>query len=395
MVQPDEGVLVFYHFAGQRRDDDALEYIQPESTGSEHDTNTRDRLTYLFPLLPASESKKKRRFNFVVKILTFKRKGGTSDEIMERVGSSLFDSFGKRTKFMLYRPTDNAFVEEDGPDLEKKTLLLLHDAFSETIGSFENLLHQRRWLQEISGSKGVYEQIVGFDRGTIFEGLDENRLKLISLLRENRFTNPVDVLAIGQGSLLLKELITNEDSMRVLNIRRAIALASSNGVGLMRKYHLARFLTYMRYFSPIFTPWNAFISALAQHSAQFVLKLPGLSCLQPENVKELMYRRIAFDSEVAILPVVGKFNVGRADHKFFRRLDERGLVSLYRRFWGPKHDWIPHFSREVDAGPARLPFRVGKIDPMCHTFDNVKDPFDLTSPGVLEYIEMFVRSPSS
>ena len=393
MVPPDEGALVFYQFAGRRRDDDTLEYIQPESTDDAHDTNQRDRLTYLFSLLPPSGNNKMRRFNFVVKILTFKRNGRSSGEVLERVGSRLFDSFGKRTKFMIYRPGNNVFVEEDRPDFDKKTLLLLHGTFSETIGSFDNLLHERDWIQKMAGAGGVYEQIVGFDHRTVFDGLDDNRLKLMGLLGGNRFAQPVDVMTTSRGGLLLKELITREDSMRALNIERAVTMACSNGVGLLRIFHAARFLTFMRYFLPIFMPWNAFVSALAQHSTRFMLKLPGLACQHPDNVEELLNRPLALGQPVTIFPVVGDYRPKRnREHKFFRRLLERGVEGLISIIYGPHHDWVVQARRQVDTSPAQTAVRVGDIDPRNHTFNSKHSDY-LMHPEVLSHVETFLRMP--
>ena len=392
MIPPDEGAVVFYQHSGSRRDQDALEYIQPEST--ENHSTDRDRLTYLFPIVPNHFKKKKtifggkrdRRFEFVIKVLTFKRSGSSSDGILERVQNNLFDIFGKRYKFWVYDPAQNAFKVKQ-PDIRKKTLLLLHGTFSDTVGSFENLLHNR-WLQKLVTGSGKFQQVVGFDHRTVFHSLEENERIFLEMMNGQSFAHPVDIMTTNHGGFLLKQFITSQRVSEVLKTQKAVAMGCSEGVGLLRVFHAARFLSFMRYFLPVFMPWSAFVAALAQHSAKFMLNLPGISCLQPDNVKELLNRRLTSNSDVTILPIV--WSNLRTTHKFTRRLIERDAFRPFGRSFGLRHDWLAQSSRQVNSSPGRPPFRVEKVDPMNHTFNDKLHLNCFEPPEVLDYIGKFL-----
>ena len=393
MIPPDEGAVVFYQHSGSRRDQDALEYIQPESTQN-HSTD-RDRLTYLFPIVPNHFKKKKtifggkrdRRFEFVIKVLTFKRSGTNSDGILERVQNNLFDTFGKRNKFWVYDPVRNAF-KVNQPDIRKKTLLLLHGTFSDTVGSFEDLLHNR-WLQRLVTTGGKFQQVVGFDHRTVFHSLEENERIFLEMMNGQSFVHPVDIMTSSRGGLLLKQFITSQRVSDALKTQKAVTMACSNGVGLLRVFHAARFLSFMRYFLPVFMPWNAFVAALAQHSAKYLLRLPGLECQRPDKVDDLLGRSLI--RPTTILPVVGDYKPGSGAHKFFKRLIERGIEALISLVYGREHDWIVQSRRQQITRPAELG-RVGNIDPLTQKF-NTKHSDYLKHAAVLNYIEKFLKQP--
>lgn len=355
MVDPGEGALVFYQhmerdrFPGSYKDT-LVEYILPKPTRG-NDCSERDRLTYHIPILPPhrlhksstgtySLSQEKPKSNFVIKILTTKRKNSTSVEIISRLEAALFKT---REQLLIWNQNSNMFVPCNASmlDFTKKTLFLLHGTFSDTDTAFKDLISGGRnsWL---AGKTSTYPQIIGLDHLTISKGPDENVMELSAQLPLGaKFTPPLDILTHSRGGLVGKWMACNAPQ---LPVDKGALVACANGVGYFNTGgDVAKFLSIARMlFKGTGHPGLALISGLAQHSMEAFLKMPGCQAMTPGSP---FLTSLLDTPPGACLPqylfFAGDYDKSLSKQEgLMRRWAEFGLDWVIGKMLGYNHDWV-------------------------------------------------------
>jgi hypothetical protein len=358
MLGPDEGALVYYQLyplkkslTASDRDEVELEYLQPQPTPANR-CQDRERLNYFIPMLSSRMieengenelllSQAPIRERFVIKILTFKRENAEAASVIKRLHYHIW----KHThELVVWDPANGRFDCQDGSALrpDVKTLFLIHGTMSSTDIAFEGLLSggTRSWIARMHGSKGgPYPQIIGFNHPTFSEDARMNAEALLDRLPSGfEFHGGVDLLTHSRGGLLGKYLALY---CSPLHIRRGALVTCANGVGYFTAArHVARLLSVLRA-STTAVPVLQGLMALAQHSAEFVLRLPGSQLMDPKSDRLEEVLESPSEPTPTFLPVVGDFSANLVAHRgFFRRWSERGLDLFLKLILRGKHDWV-------------------------------------------------------
>lgn len=374
-VEPGEGALVFQQFGtfekGKLSQRTSAQFIQPNPT-TRNSCSDRDRLDYIFALPPPNkleeapkspragkssvERKKdvtlrlsgKRHYeSFVLKILTFPRENSESHSILARLGKKLQLI---SHELLLWDPESGLFQPRDGSALDPnfKTLFLIHGTFSETKQAFKGLIDGKKnsWVGRQWGKDmGRYPQIIAFDHPTIFEGPDENvRAFLERLPRGFQFKERVDVVTHSRGGLLAQWIAHNSGQ---IPLGKGALVACANGVGYFTAgWRVAKFLSVTRRLlkrspSPVAAKIGAFVTGLAQHSAEFFLKLPGSVAMTPGSdfLQSLAGKPPLVQPK--FMPVVGDFKKSLVrEDPLFKRWAAYGLDVVIMAILGRRHDWV-------------------------------------------------------
>lgn len=398
MVPPSHGALAFFLHQDPSGDEEAIEYLQPQPT-KKHSTSKRDRLTYLFDM-PASffqegndtENPIETR---IIKILTFPRKGRTSKEVIHRAAQYLFKK--KRYVFQVYDREANGFIPNEEIDTNKPTLLLLHGTFVNTMKTFGGLLDdpdgRPSWLSYMTRQGGPYQQVIGFDRPTILDGIFENEENLLEMLAGKTFNHPVDVISGSVGGLLAKHLARSEAARAHLHVRRGALVACSNGVKYFKiGQGVARFLSIMaRAARRSRRTLAGLIASLAQHSAEYFLELPGSRIQTPGSaeLEELLGSTPLTDT--SFLPVPGDYRPLKKGNRFFRTLGELAVDGIVSGLYGTTaHDWVVETEKQWIMKPGKadtLP-GYGQMAPF-----NAIHTHLLADEAVKQAILMYLESP--
>lgn len=369
-VKPDEGALVFLQHGALG--EDGTDFITPESTGQGHSCSRRDRLHYRIPVLldggvaaatPAGDDvdvQAKRAAGALapkttLKILTFQRQNSPSHEVVRRALSRL-----GRDKSKLWRwNLSQGRWELAGPEhvhREAKTLLFLHGTFSSTRGSFSSLSEGGTWswLQNVSIARQRYQQVLAFDHDTVLEDLAANEAQLEQAIG-CKLDKPLDVVTHSRGGLLAKHLATRG---RWFEVERAAMTGCANGVGYMRTLgNVARFLSVMRRMFG-FTGAGDLVVALAQHSVNFVHKLPGLAVMDPRGAALLEVMRTPIPAprtQTQFMPIVGDYDRRLVnEERFFKRLAMNGLDLIIKAILGGQHDWVVGSAEQAIVAPGHM-----------------------------------------
>jgi hypothetical protein len=371
-LQPDEGALVFYqhyknHYNPAEEQESDIQHILPEATPGY--TTERDRLTYIFPVLPPQKitttsipgvfklSGEELQKSFVIKVLTFKRDNAdhTPATIMKEVVNTV-NAGRDGHRLLKYSYKDNAFFEVNNNDWiidpGAKTLLLIHGTFSNTDKSYNGLMAmkydngKRSWLQKTMQSYG-YMQVLAFDHETVSCNAGQNIAYLRQILGATTFRDnaQIDVVTTSRGGLVGKYLVCLMDSDQ-LPVRRMANIACANGVGY---FDVGRNIVHFLgiYKSVLLAGGNVLpglITGLAQFSADYFLHQPG--CLQmtindPSLTQILNAKPRTNQNKIRIQPIVGDWDASLvADHPLFKRLAERGIDAIIRHLLGEENDWV-------------------------------------------------------
>jgi len=343
---PDEGALAFYQFSIENSKEAEIEFIQPQATNG-NTTDARDRLSYFFNVIPNKSieevpeipnryrlSSKINEDDFIIKVLIFKRTFSTkknkrkipasSTEVVKLIEEKLAsypDGFLVKDHILqVFNKKKKSFVRAQPGTINtaQKTLLLLHGTFASTKGSFKDVYD---WISSLYG-ENKYEQVLAFDHPTLFYDAKMNIDELFAKLKEvgaEKFEKAVDLIGTSQGGLLAQYLANMDQE--VLPIGKVALIASANGVdylsfgqGLTTGLKLFRKVMMKLGNAPA-----ALISALFQHSFEWVLKQPGMAVMQPGNEKlnSIIYQT-PFLPGTRYLPVAGNYH---ADGFFKRKLE--------------------------------------------------------------------------
>ncbi len=379
MLSPDEGAIMFYQDYKDNDIEEDILYIQPKPTDN-NNTNERDRLTYIFDILPKFHieadkdfptqyklKKERRKERFIVKIITFKRtysrlsdrKKLGSKEIIEQTQTEINKLIQKTPlpkdhRLLLYSREQNTFREAKMNDIDstKKTLCLVHGTFSDTEGSFGDLYGEKGdFLYEIVSSNNptLYEQVIAFDHPTLFydaEGNINEFFNCLDRLRIESFNKAVDLIGTSQGGLLVQYL-ANLSQDRI-EVGKVALVSSANGVGyLSAAKFVPKLLSVLR--KALTKTGNipgAIITALAQHSAEFLLKQPGLVLMTPGS-KELnsIIQNEPYREGTSYYPIVSDydrdiFKNRFALTKYFMRVLCGAADYAAKPFLGKYHDMV-------------------------------------------------------
>lgn len=314
-LQPDEGAIVFYQYSdlGNHHDKDAdVEYVMPNSTGSDHNTN-RDRLNYFFPILPPGkwvndednpEYLKKQgghsETSFVIKILTYKRNNLIAENLFEEGLNKLRLEAQKITKPIIAEKYDllkfdhknSKFISHKNGfkiDYSVRTLLLLHGTFASTATSFAGLFDKEhlnnsnqsdaKFLQKLI-EDGVYDQILAFDHPTIWHDAVTNCSWLYGFLGANKFNYPVDLIGTSRGAIVCHQLACDSRNKN-FTCGRVLSISGGFGVGY---FTVAKGIsTLLKVLKKTLPGAGPIIAMIAQFSVDFFIKLPGSRQLTPDS----------------------------------------------------------------------------------------------------------------
>ncbi len=379
MLNSDEGAIMFYQAYKDNDIHEDVVYIQPQATKG-NNTNDRDRLTYKFEIVPKFHieedknfptqyklKKRKRSEQFLVKIITFKRtysnlqnnKRLDSRVMLEQAQTELNKiiqntDLPKEHRVLIFNREQNNFYEARLNEIDpaKKTLFLIHGTFTDTEGSFGDLYGKEgNFLKEIINTNNpvLYDQIIAFDHPTLFYDARGNINKLFKCLDDlgiQSFEQEVDFIGTSQGGLLVQYL-ANAVQDRI-KVGKAALVSSANGVGyLSAAGYVPKLLSVLR---KILTKSGnvvgAFISALAQHSAKFLLEQHGLQLMTPDHEKlnEIITNQ-PYRKETRYYPIVSDYDKGIFNRKFgltkfFLKLLCGIADSAAKPFLGTYHDLV-------------------------------------------------------
>jgi hypothetical protein len=405
-VEQKQGAMVYYYHQLRRNfrrlDDQSAyeEFIQCEKT--ENFTTKRDRLKYYFRFLPPNEYNinangnieflpTKRKTSFIIKIITFKRQEGTPKELLKEFfdrekleinpsspGSVTTHSlFGKdKYELLIYdskvqsssvasskkerfnmRGAFFAVDAEHKIDRNKKTLLLIHGTFSNTLNTFEELVKLRNRGSELEDFLAIknYEQVISFNHPTISADVFDNIKVLKQLLGNKKFTKKLSLLAASRGCLLSQAI--GADNTLPFTVEKCLMFSPANGVGY---FDLGKKIaTGLGVLKKVTTGTPAkYIFALLQFSADYFMAQPGA-------------RQMKFDS--ARLKKVTSSQLADAGSKYTAVIDdwEKTLIhSRKKRFWmkiadgivklilGRKHDFVVGEKGQINLPEA---YHVNKV----------------------------------
>ncbi len=362
MLEKDEGAIAYLQlYPNQRpaktqqyRNEVDLEYLQPLPTPG-HRCDNRDRLTYRVPLLTAKPIKSKSdgslrygtnaiREHFVVKILTFKRAPERdAANLLQRLH---YHIWGHTHQLLFWNPDTGNMDVIDHSTLrsDRKTLFLIHGTASSTDMAFNGLLNNGTQY-DISPlharNGGPYGQIIGFNHPTFSEDAEMNAAAFFDRLPCGfEFRVGMDIITHSRGGLLGKYLALYHNG--TMHIERGVLVACANGVGYFTVGHrLSKYLSSLRAMTS-FKPALRWLIALVQLSGDFLMRQPGAQLMTPGNARlEAVLKAPEGPRPPQFLPIVGNFSKNLvAQHRFFRRMTERGLDLVIRAMLGRQHDWV-------------------------------------------------------
>ncbi len=365
-LKTDEGALAFYQHNYKDHTDDepaGIEYILPVDEIT--NINVRDRITYIFPILPNRRIKQdvagKPVFaeltdkNFVIKVLTFPRpnKDGKAETIIKDVIDTVNNGdVNNKYALLKFDAAANAFSEVDNStvkvDTALRTLLLIHGTFTDTEGSFGGLRTQkpgeRSWLQT-KIDEGTYKQILGFNHPTISKNAADNVKELILRMNADFTGNPVDIITTSRGGLVGKYLFCL-DTSNTLPVSKAALIACANGSGYFTVgNNIAKLLGILKTAADLAgNPLGGIILGFAQFGAKVFLNMPGAlqMTIGDASLNTILNAPVAaINHNMKIQPIIGDWDkVLVKDEPLIKRLAERGLDVVIQWCLGTENDWV-------------------------------------------------------
>ena len=364
-LKEDEGAMVCYQHADENNYDDAeaeFEFLQPQKTDELYSTS-RDRLNFIFPVLPQNEltdeddnllslTPRKRKTSFIIKIFTYKRSTGTADELYQEAldtiyrkgdGNVAYHLLGRKKYGLLNydRANYEFYPQEHYPiDFSKRTLLLIHGTFTNVWGSYPELFDRNeadgKPLLNRLLEAGKFEQIVAFNYPTISHDAQQNANEFYRLMNGNKFTKPVSVIGTSRGALLAKYLTA--DGKDYFKADKVIMFSGANGVGYFTLgEYISKFLSVMRRISG---PGGKAAFALLQFSADYFLAQPGSQLMTPghEKLEDLLNMK-PNDAQTEYYNIVSDWN-NTLNKQLTGKIFGSGLDVIIKLILGMKHDWV-------------------------------------------------------
>ncbi|MFC2121339.1 hypothetical protein ACFLTI_07090 [Bacteroidota bacterium] len=384
-----EGAIVYYYHQykekfGQLNDDAVYEqFIQCQKT-DDNFTTKRDRLSYYFKLLPPFDytitnngqidwSENERSTSFIIKIITFKRSEGTPKQLLKKFFSkeniNLFSStkdvsdkhplFGKKKNDLLIYDGSiknssvasskknrfdmkGAFFKVDEKhkiDRNKKTLLLIHGTFSNTLNTFEGLIKLRNGGSELEDflSKNNYKQVIAFNHPTISADVFDNIKVLKKLLGNEKFKYGVSILAASRGCIVAQAI--GADKQIPFKVDKCLMFSPANGVRYFDfGEKLATGLGVLKKLTSG-TPAN-YIFALLQFSADYFMDQPGAKQMTfgESSLNKVLKSKLSY-TDSQYISIVNDWEKGLIDtrkKRFWMKIAD----GIIKQILGRKHDFV-------------------------------------------------------
>lgn len=346
MVGTGEGAIAFLQHTDRsdtKSQSGTQEYILPEATEG-NATNTRDRLTYQFDVPPLGPNDR-----FVIKFITFTRSGTDSKSIVSR--------FENPYKLLRFNNNANAFEQVNSgipaADRTKKTLLLIHGTFSTTNKSYKGFLDSG-WLNKAINTK-TYDQILALDHPTVFEDARQNVDKLVSLVGSGpKFSQPLHIITTSRGGLVGKTIVNDANiHANLFTVERMAAVACANGVEhFTAGWKIAKFLSVLKTVFKLTGAGNlSLITALAENSAEFILKQPGCVLMTPGSDRlKTVLGGIPQNPGMRYLPVTGDYKPDDLKDKVIDLL----VKAVYKN---DPNDWVVGTKQQAIMPDANYAYR--------------------------------------
>ncbi len=286
----------------------------------------------------------------MVKILTFKRGNSASGDVIQRLAT--------HTGLEDYRlwqwdvPSSTFKAATPGSfSLSARTLLFIHGTFSSTQGCFGTLSagYGDSWIARVANTHH-YDQILALDYPTILVGPDANAAVLQALLG-GPIAGEWDVITHSQGGLVAKALSQTPG----MKLHKGALAACANGVGYFTAgWTLAKFLSVAKcLIGEAGNPMGAFLTGLAQHSAEFFLNQPGCQAMTPGSPALAKLLGPALAPVPEFRPVAGDYDSSLvANLPWYKRWAENGLDLVIKGFLGDRHDWVVGCPQQVILDPS-------------------------------------------
>ncbi len=419
-LDEDEGALAFYQLRRHNATEKHIDFIQPQATVN--NTTKRDRLSYHFSVIPKKAieqaygipgkftlSNENSPNDFIVKVLVFKRKfkegivPKDSKQIIEMLENDIEkrsnNLFAKKHRLLKFyrkkrflRPRKPAFKrvrKKEDIDSTKKTLFLIHGTFASTKGSFGKAYS---WIEDLV-EDGTYEQVLAFDHPTLFDDAEENVLELykrFAKLDVQEFTHPVDLIGTSQGGLIAQFMANYPNSY--MKIGKVALVASANGVDYLTfGKNLTKGLKLLRKVFRKFGMGQAvLISALLQHSINWVINRKGLKLMTPgsDKLNEIMFNT-PINPKTRYLPVIGNFSASSTAGDIL----EGGIDLIL----GKDNDWVVNTKNQflVPSAYCALPeYNPGKYREYAVTNKNALHGRLIQDEDVQSELENFFEDVS-
>jgi|GEM_PF-1203430 len=417
-VEDREGAMVYYYL--QHKNNFGLlndasveeEFIQCQKTDDNFSTN-RDRLTYYFKAIPPydysvnedgciSWSDDLDETNFIVKIVTFSRNTGDPKKLLgeffdkkllrtitsDGFTPATYELFGKdKNKLLIYDSNvksssvgasdkkrydmRGAFWKVSGEhpiDPGKKTLLLLHGTFSNTLNTFEGLVKYNNGSSELEEflANSEYEQVIAFDHPTISADAHQNICDFKNALGLVAFAKPIGILAASRGCLVAQAI--GADATLPLIVDKCLMFSPANGVGYFDAGELvAKGLKQLKRLNTGEPEW--FIFALLQFSADYFLAQPGCKQMTfgSDELMSVVNSNLA-DQNSKFIAVVNDWEKYLIEEKV-KRLLVRGSDMAVRCILGKMHDFVVGTKGQKNLPKAYNPTFVPMASTHCKYFE--------------------------
>lgn len=352
-LEPGEGALVYFEIKRRGRNDlNEIEYIQPLPTPN-HDCSERDRLTYEIPIFPPNkmlesgdrrlvfkQSDEKQPSKMLLKILTGRRENSQSDSILKKL---YYHVFGRTHQLLRWDNNLSKFQIEDkslfNSRYDKPVLLFIHGTLSSTNQAFTGLIKggHNSWVANMDRQR-IYDSIIAFEYPSFSLGPDENALELLERL-PIAYRAPANIITHSLGTLVGKYL---SSSVPNITVNRGAMVAGANGVGYFSAgWKVTKFLSILKKMNP--GAPSAFISGIAQHSAEWFLKQPGCQAMTHKNdaLTSILNagRPVNRQHLSRFLPIVGDYTSGLAKG-YWNKKKSNALDWVIKLMLGKKHDWV-------------------------------------------------------
>ncbi len=396
-LQPDEGAIVYYQHSerGNKNDPHAVfEYILHQ--GGEP---TRDRLNYVFPVEPKhkliavneeenkyTESTEETGIAFIIKVLTFKQKAGTDDEIFESQkkevnksnklakaidsvispGTVLYELVGEDKYDLLLFNKDNVENPDDGGAFERvtekgqvnsnlKTLLLIHGTFVDTNSSFKDILKKddlsgTSFLQRLL-SDGKFEQIIALNHPTISHDARQNVEWLRNRMQELeiRIEQPLQIITTSRGALVAEYMASDPDTQHFIpEISKVIMFSAGNGCGYFQLGgKISAILSIWK--KTASGPTGKIILTIAQLSIDWFLKQPGCVLMNEDKpVLSSILNKPPLNNNIEYMTVASDWhNCLNENLAWYTRLGNTSLDVMIKIALGKRHDWVIGYERQI------------------------------------------------
>ncbi|WP_109832765.1 DUF7379 domain-containing protein [Reichenbachiella versicolor] len=236
-----------------------------------------------------------------------------------------------------------------------KTLLLIHGAISNTIGSFHDIWQRKKddqpsHLQQLIRS-GQYQQILSFEYPTLSADANDDVDKMIEFLGDVTFKgNPIDIVTSSRGGFTAWALVTDPIVKDKLPVNKVLSFSSGatqyldagkTPVGLL--FSILKQLTFGSAAKLITT----ILSEVVDFSKE---NFKGLKMMEPnsELINELLNREVN-NPDLRYTVVASdwvRFLISK-DHGWISVLTKSGMDLIIKGILGIKHDFVIGCDQQV------------------------------------------------